>query len=525
MRLILWCLVALMSVQIEGPASAAWGKSAYRMEGVVTDADTRLPVANAMVQVLITSEPDPAKKIRKAATDEEGRYSIDLPAGHGWAWYPVPPEGYAAVEINPTEVFATTDDSPVFTKDYELRRGTPLKFVVRYPKSLAKLPKTYVSLNQVQGNNVKFASGELDEKGNGSLTVLQPVGKFLLFCGNYEGTLAAPEEMAIEFEEGFDPRDVAQLENRGKAGTVTVRDGAGRAATFTKCEATVHEKQLAVAIDVEAAPSNSVKLDGSVVDDAGNGIEGATVTLTFHSGGGSASSQFSTETDEGGKFSIPVSLRSPEQKVGLCITREDFGGLDTKPMTVASRSGAVDVGQITLKPASSIRVRVVGADGKPLHGAVVEPENDYASRTRISRTNADGECVLTDLASGIMRVSARFGKDAIFTKIPLLPGENEVVVLKLKPTADVAAAAPAPPPPTLADGTPAPEWTIAEWTDGKDRDLADYRGKVLVLDFWGVWCGPCIEAVPAGGTASDGLLALHRTRDSMLPAFAAFNPV
>jgi len=26
--------------------------------------------------------------------------------------------------------------------------------------------------------------------------------------------------------------------------------------------------------------------------------------------------------------------------------------------------------------------------------------------------------------------------------------------------------------------------------------LSDYRGKIVVLSFWGAWCGPCIEAIP-----------------------------
>ena len=32
--------------------------------------------------------------------------------------------------------------------------------------------------------------------------------------------------------------------------------------------------------------------------------------------------------------------------------------------------------------------------------------------------------------------------------------------------------------------------------DGRKMKLDDYRGKVVVLVFWGTWCGPCMRMVP-----------------------------
>lgn len=50
--------------------------------------------------------------------------------------------------------------------------------------------------------------------------------------------------------------------------------------------------------------------------------------------------------------------------------------------------------------------------------------------------------------------------------------------------------------PALKTGAEVPEWDVAEWSDGKERKLADYRGKVVVLKFWGAWSRPSVGSIP-----------------------------
>ncbi|MCH8824310.1 MAG: redoxin domain-containing protein [Planctomycetes bacterium] len=77
---------------------------------------------------------------------------------------------------------------------------------------------------------------------------------------------------------------------------------------------------------------------------------------------------------------------------------------------------------------------------------------------------------------------------------------------------EIAGKAPRPP---LDIGDIVPDWTLKD-SEGVKRTLSDYRGKVVLLDFWAKWCDNCASAM-------DTMQAIHEEFEDQGLVFFSIN--